>query len=113
MGVKMGVKITKENAREYQARGVEKRKENTAKRRALKEILMDELSKPVKEGSNTTKLEWLIMKAIDNTREEVTLGNLQQLQDLLGEKQTNNIVNITASRPAEDCAREILDEIGE
>lgn len=105
--------ITKENAREFQARGVEKRKENTAKRRALKELLMDELSKPVEDGSKLTKLEWLIMKAIDNTRDEVTLGNLQQLQDLLGEKQTNNIVNITASRPAEDCAREILDEIGE
>lgn len=106
-------RITKDNAREFQARGVEKRKKNTAKRKALKELLMDELSKPVKEGSSITKLEWLIMKAIDNTRDDVTLGNLQQLQDLLGEKQTTNNVNITASRPAEDCAREILDEIGE
>lgn len=109
----MKCNITKENAREMQARSVEKRNENTAKRKAMREILLDELTKPVKEGSEITKLEWLIMKAIDNTRDDVNLTNLQQLQELLGEKQVNNIVNITAHKSAEDCAREILDGIGE
>lgn len=105
--------ITKENARERQRASAEKRKENTAKRRAMREILMDELSKPVTEGSTMTKLEWLIMKAINNTKDEVNLQDLQRLQDLLGEKTVNNIVNITASKSAEQCGKEILDEIGE
>lgn len=105
--------FTSETAREMQARGVVKRRENKERRKALRELLLDELTKPIKDGSEVTKLEWLIAKAIDNTRNDVNLSNLQQLQDLLGEKQVNNIVNITAHRSAEDCARDILDEIGE
>lgn len=109
----MGREFTKDNAKEMQRRGAEKRKENTAKRRAMKELLMNELAKPVTEGSTMTKLEWLIMKAINNTKDEVNLQDLQRLQDLLGEKTVNNIVNITASKSAEQCGKEILDEIGE
>lgn len=105
--------INKDNAREMQKLSSAKQRENTAKRKAMRELLMDELTKPVHAGSNITKLEWLIMKAIDNTRDDVSLQNLIQLQDLLGERQTNNIVNITASKSAEDCGREILDSIGE
>ena len=105
--------FTKNNAREMQARGVAKRKENTARRKAMRELILDELTKPVTEGSSVTKLEWLIAKAINNTKDDVNLQNLIQLQDLLGERQVNNIVNITGHKPAEDAAREILDEIGE
>lgn len=90
-----------------------KQKENTARRKAMRELLLDELTKPVTEGSNVTKLEWLIAKAINNTKDDVNLQNLIQLQDLLGERQVNNIVNITASKSAEQCGKEILDEIGE
>lgn len=105
--------ITKENAREMQKLSSAKQRENTAKRKAMRELLMDELTKPVTEGSKITKLEWLIAKAINNTKDDVNLQNLIQLQDLLGERQTNNIVNITASKSAEQCGKEILDEIGE
>lgn len=105
--------ITKENARENQRKSVEKRNENTAKRRAMKELLMDELTKPVTEGSTMTKLEWLIMKAIQNTKDEVNLQDLQRLQELLGEKTTNSNINFQSTKSAEDCAKDILKEIGE
>lgn len=105
--------FTKENARDNQRKSVEKRNENTEKRRAMKELLMDELTKPVTEGSTMTKLEWLIAKAISNTKDDVNLQDLQRLQELLGEKTTNNNINFQSTKSAEDCAKDILKAIGE
>lgn len=106
-----GNKFTKENAREMQARSVDARNENTARRKAVAQVLADLLSKPVKDGSTQTKLEWLVAKAIDNTRDDVALSDLLKIQELLGEKQmTYNIGNL---KKPEDAAREILDAIGE
>ena len=104
-------KFTKENAREMQKRSTEARKENTARRKAVAHVLSDLLSKPVSDGSNVTKLEWLVAKAIENTRDDVALSDLLKIQELLGEKQmTYNIGNL---KKPEDAAREILDVIGE
>lgn len=102
--------FTKENARENQLKGAQKHKENTARRKALREILFDELAKPVSKDSKITKLEWLVMKAIENTREEVELADLLKIQELLGEKQMT--FNFENRKPSE-VARDILDEIGE
>jgi hypothetical protein len=44
-------RFTKENAREMQARAAVAHKENTAKRKAVAQVLSDMLSKPVSEGS--------------------------------------------------------------
>ena len=93
-----------------QARGAEARKENTARRKALREILFDELAKPVSKESKITKLEWLVMRAIENTREVVELSDLLKIQELLGEKQMT--FNFEKRKPSE-AAREILDAIGE
>ena len=106
-----GKQFTKENAREMQARAAVAHKENTAKRKAVAQVLSELLSKPVSEGSRVTKLEWLVAKAIDNTRDNVALADLLKIQELLGEKQmTYNIGNL---KKPEDAAREILDAIGE
>lgn len=107
--------FTKENAREMQARGAEARKENTARRKAVAHVLSDLLSKQVTmkvEGKETkvTKLEWLVARAIDNTRDDVTLSDLLKIQELLGEKQMT--FNFENRKPSE-VARDILDEIGE
>lgn len=103
--------FTKENAREMQKRSAVSQKENTARRKAVAQVLADLLSKPVSEGSKVTKLEWLVAKAIDNTRDDVALSDLLKIQELLGEKQmTYNIGNL---KKPEDAAREILDAIGE
>lgn len=103
-------KFTKENAREMQARGTKVRKENTARRKAVAHVLADLLSKPVSEGSKVTKLEWLVARAIDNTRDDVGLSDLLKIQELLGEKQMT--FNFEKRKPSE-VARDILEEIGE
>lgn len=79
------MKICKENAREMQARGVEKRKANTERRKALKEILYTELSKPISEGSEITKAEWLVVKMIQNLKDDVKPADLKTIQEILGE----------------------------
>ena len=103
-------RFTKENAREMQARSAESHKENTARRKAVAHVLSDLLSKPVSEGSKVTKLEWLVARAIDNTRDDVALSDLLKIQELLGEKQMT--FNFENRKPSE-VARDILDEIGE
>ncbi len=103
-------KFTKENAREMQKRSTEVRKENTARRKAVAHVLSDLLSRPVKDGSTQTKLEWLVAKAIENTRDNVALSDLLKIQELLGEKQVT--FNFENRKPSE-VARDILDEIGE
>ena len=102
--------FTKDNAREMQARGTVVRKENTKRRKAVAHVLSDLLSKPVKDGSTQTKLEWLVARAIDNTRDDVALSDLLKIQELLGEKQMT--FNFENRKPSE-VARDILDEIGE
>ena len=103
-------KFTKDNAREMQARGAAARKENTARRKAVAQVLLELLSKPVSEGSKQTKLEWLVAKAIDNTRDDVALSDLLKIQELLGEKQMTFAFE---NRKPSEVARDILDEIGE
>ena len=102
--------FTKENAREMQAKSAVSQKENTARRKAVAQVLADMLSKPVNEGSKQTKLEWLVARAIDNTRDNVELSDLLKIQELLGEKKMT--FNFENRKPSE-VARDILDEIGE
>lgn len=102
--------FTKENAREMQRRGADSRKENTARRKALREILFDELAKPVSKDSKLTKLEWLVMRAIENTREEVELSDLLKIQELLGEKQMT--YNVTATKDSEHILKDVFGDEG-
>lgn len=103
-------RFTKENAREMQKRSAVSQKENTARRKAVAHVLSDLLSKPVSKGSEQTKLEWLVARAIDNTRDNVELSDLLKIQELLGEKKMT--FNFENRKPSE-VARDILDEIGE
>jgi hypothetical protein len=103
-------RFTKENAREMQAKSAESHKENTARRKTVAHVLSDLLSKPVSKGGKVTKLEWLVAKAIENTRDDVALSDLLKIQELLGEKQMT--FNFENRKPSE-VARDILDEIGE
>ena len=102
--------FTKDNARDMQARSTEVRRENTARRKALREILFDELAKPVSKDSKLTKLEWLVMRAIENTREEVELSDLLKIQELLGEKQMT--YNFNASKESEEILKEVFGDEG-
>lgn len=108
---KKGVKrnqFTKENAREMQRRGVEVRRKNTERRKALREILIETLSQPISENSEVTKLEWLIYQAIKNIKNDVDLTDLLKLQELMGEKEMT--YNFEKKKPSE-IAVEIIKEI--
>lgn len=102
--------FTKDNAREMQSRSTEVRKENTARRKALREILFEELAKPVSKDSKLTKLEWLVMRAIENTREEVELSDLLKIQELLGEKQMT--YNLNAGKDSEQILKDVFGDEG-
>lgn len=77
--------ITKENAREMQRRSAAARKANNARRRALREILEEELAKPMSKDSKITKAEWLVVKMIQNIKDEVRPQDVKTLQEILGE----------------------------
>ena len=102
--------FTKDNARENELKGAEKRKENTARRKAVAHVLSDLLSKPVSEGSKVTKLEWLVARAIDNTRDDVALSDLLKIQELLGEKQMT--YNFNAVKDSEQILKEVFGDEG-
>lgn len=77
--------FTKENAREMQARSSEARNRNKERRKALKDILYVELEKPISEGSEITKAEWLVVKMIQNLKDDIKPTDLKTIQEILGE----------------------------
>lgn len=77
--------ITKENAREMQKRSAAARRANKARRRALREILEEELAKPISKDSKITKAEWLVIKMIQNVKDEIRPQDVKTLQEILGE----------------------------
>lgn len=107
--------FTKDNAREMQARGTEVRKENTARRKAVAQVLSEMLTKQVTmkvDGKETkvTKLEWLVARAIDNCREDVALSDLLKIQELLGEKQMT--YNFNAGKDSEQILKDVFGDEG-
>lgn len=107
--------FTKDNAREMQARSAEAHKENTARRKAVAQVLSEMLTKQVTmkvDGKETkvTKLEWLVARAIDNCREDVALSDLLKIQELLGEKQMT--YNFNAGKDSEQILKDVFGDEG-
>ena len=107
--------ITKDNAREMQSKAVKSRNENTARRKAVAQVLSEMLTKQVTmkvDGKETkvTKLEWLVARAIDNCREDVALSDLLKIQELLGEKQMT--YNFNATKDSEQILKEVFGDEG-
>lgn len=104
--------IKKENARELQKLSAAKRKENTAKRRALKDFLADYLLRPAEKGQPETRIEKIVRLAIENLEsnngKDIELSDLLKIQEILGEKTTNNNVNVTSARTSEQVLREVF-----
>lgn len=107
--------FTKDNAREMQKRSAKAQKENTARRKAVAQVLSEMLTKQVTmkvDGKETkvTKLEWLVARAIDNCREDVALSDLLKIQELLGEKQMT--YNFTATKDSEQILKDVFGDEG-
>lgn len=78
--------ISTESAREMQLRSAASRKEN----RTLAEVLKKQLLQKASQGSQITKMEYLVAKALDNhSKGQLTLKDLTYLQKLLGEDTLN------------------------
>lgn len=109
-------KFTKENAREMQARGVEKRKQNTAERKAFKDYF-DELlneSGGTYNGEPATRKKILAVKMINyltNDGADLDEGKaftqiFKEIRDTIGEKPIDKVAvaNIDQSLEALDDA---------
>ena len=109
----MGLKpkhFTKENAREMQALGVEKRKENEIQKQIVTSKVIEKLLEPIHEGSSKTRLEWLVEKALSNIKDDVDLKDLKDLKDLAEEKTTTSNINLNAPRKdAKDLLERLKD----
>lgn len=83
----------------------ESRKKNTERRRALRELLREELNKPIGEGSNITKAEWLTAKMVQNLKDDITVRDYKLLQECLGEDVVNLNVSADGLLPSERIAK--------
>lgn len=89
---------------EETAKSHEARKANKERQRALRDLLRDELSKPVGEGSTMTKAEWLTAKMVQNLKDDITVRDYKMLQECLGENVVNLNVSADGMTPAERLA---------
>ena len=112
-------RITKENAREMQARGVAKHKENIAKRKAMKQTLDLLLNKAIKkgkmlsaediqsiaeaEGKNITAQEAMSIAMIQRAIQG-DVSAFTAIRDTVGEKPTDK-VEVDASKTIEAYAK--------
>lgn len=104
--------ITSENAREMQVLSAKKRKENTEQRRIVRSKVLEKLLKPVREGSDQTKLEWLVDKMLDNLKDNVSVKDMKDLQDIVDEKITTSNVNLTATKDSEQILKDVFGDEG-
>lgn len=78
------------DAREAGAKGTAIREANKKERQTLADALKKQLLQKAAQGSEMTKLEYLVAKALDNhSKGTLTLKDLTYLQKLLGEDTLN------------------------
>ena len=83
-------------AKEYQARSAVARKENRKERQTIAEVMRRQLEEKVSDGSQLTKLEYLVAKTLQNhIKGTLSLKDLTYLQKLLGE----DTININTNGP--------------
>lgn len=94
-------------AKEYQRRSVESRKANTS----VREALLRELAKKASEGSDLTRLEALVLKAMNNhAKGKLSFKDLKDLADLLGESIQN--VNVKTDAAIVPMTPEAIEALG-
>ena len=77
-------------AKEYQARSAVARKENRKERQTIAEVLRKQLEEKAADGSQLTKLEYMVAKTLQNhSKGTLSLKDLTYLQKLLGEDTLN------------------------
>jgi len=102
--------FTKENAREMQRRSQIAKSNNVKRRKLIREILADELAKPISKDSELTKAEYIIMKMVLGLKEEVTPSDVKTLQEILGEYVQK--VETTDTTPPEEKLKKMMKDAG-
>ena len=84
------------DARESGAKGTAVREERKKERQTLAEVLRQELQKKAAAGSEMTKMQYLVAKALENhSKGALSLKDLTYMQRLLGE----DVLNINTNGP--------------
>lgn len=90
--------ISTDVAREYQLRSAEKRKENTAERKTLRETLLYYLHQ--KEKSGLTRQQRIVLEVLDNQERTMSVKDLRDIADILGELKLGIVIDQdTDTRP--------------
>lgn len=98
--------ISEEVAKEYQLKSAAKRKQN----RTIAETLRKALNEKIESGSRMTKMEWLVLKAMQNAQGNVSFRDLKDIQALLGESVQN--VNVTGDPKVVEMTQEAISALG-
>lgn len=85
--------------REMQKRSVASRNANKERKKALQDILREELAKPISKDSKVTKGEWLVMRMLQNLKDDIKPADVRMLQKILGEAVLK--VETTSSKPSD------------
>ena len=90
-GNKEGHRFTRNgDAREAGAKGTASRERSKKERQTLADVLRNELARKAASGSEMSKLEYLVAKALENhSKGSLSLKDLTYLQRLLGEDTLN------------------------
>lgn len=102
--------FTKENAREMQRRSQISKSNNVKRRKLIREILADELAKPISKDSELTKAEYIIMKMVLGLKEDVKPSDVKTLQEILGEYVQK--VETTDTTPPEERLKKMMEDAG-
>ena len=97
--------ISAEVAKEYQRRSAAKRKEN----RTLAETLRKALQEKASQDGDMTKMEWLVLKGLQNAQKNVSFHDLKDIQNLLGESIQN--VNVTGDPKVVEMTHDAIDAL--
>lgn len=71
-----------------------------ARKKTFAEVLRSELDKPISDGSDMTKREFLAARCVINLKDDITPKDLKILCEILGELDINVNVNGEVRRPA-------------
>lgn len=101
-----GHRFTKENAREMQKRANEARSRN----KTMAETLRKALEAKSKKDKKLTRLEWLVLSALDNSEAGISLRDLKDIQAILGEAVQN--VNVTGDPKIVEMTEDAVQSLG-
>lgn len=98
--------FTKENAKENQLKAAAKRKQN----KTIADTLRKALNEKIAVGSRITKMEWLVLQALQNAKTTISFRDLKDIQALLGESVQN--INVSGDPKVVEMTEDAIKALG-